>query len=75
MWGVFAFVNKNLPAVHLDGGQGLEGDAHHLVEADPGQVGRHALDARPEGLRVIQVLNFKISELLESKLASLPQNL
>ena len=67
MWGVFAFVNKNLPAVHLDGGQGLEGDAHHLVEADPGQVGRHALDARPEGLRVIQVLNFKISQLLAGK--------
>ena len=63
---------QNLPAVHLDGGQGLEGDAHHLVEADPGQVGRHALDARPEGLRVIQVLNFKISQLLASKLTSLP---
>ena len=64
---MFAFVNKNLPAVHLDGGQCLEGDAHHLVEADPGQVGRHALDARPEGFRVIQVLNFKISQLLASK--------
>ena len=65
-------MEKTIPAVDLDGGQGLKGDAHHLVEADPGQVGRHALDARPEGLRVIQVLNFKISQLLASKFATLP---
>ena len=62
-------MEKTIPAVDLDGGQGLKGDAHHLVEADPGEVGRHALDARSECLRVVQVLNLEISQLLECKVA------
>ena len=41
---------KTIPAVDLDGRQGLKGDAHHLVETDAGEVGGHALDARAECL-------------------------
>ena len=41
---------KNLPTVDLDGRQGLKGDAHHLVEANAGEVGGHALDACAERL-------------------------
>ena len=41
---------ENLPTVDLDGGQGLKGDAHHLVQADAGEVGGHALDARAKRL-------------------------
>ena len=56
---------KNLPTVDLDGGQGLKGDAHHLVEADAGEIGGHALDARAERLWIVQILNLKISHLLQ----------
>ena len=56
---------ENIPAVDLDGGQGLKGDAHHLVETDAGEVGRHALDARAERLRIVEILNLEISQLLE----------
>ena len=44
------WIEKTIPAVDLDGGQGLKGDAHHLVEADAGEIGGHALDARAERL-------------------------